>query len=95
MAQNIVVDPPRLRADAQVIRENAKRLQAHFANVDRDIKSLTSDQFEGQAAQKLRSEYNRLRPAMLELHRILVAFANDLNVAADEFQTADQNAARD
>ena len=89
MANTIFVSPPELRSKAQQLRDHAKAILSAAESTDQQLATLNSDQFSGVRADQLRSRYQSTRELLLAFDDKIIAFANQLDGAANSFEEAD------
>ena len=85
----ILVRPPELRSKAAALRSSAERIKLAVENLDSLLSSLSEAVFEGNRASSLRSRYQSTRDTLLRTHDNVLAFATNLEQAAETFEKSD------
>lgn len=88
---DILVIPPELRQIAEQLNSHAQQVNQALRNVDSEIKTLRNTSFLGCRAETLQAHYNTERDALLRASRMVIYFAEELQIAATRFETADKN----
>ncbi|MCC6500907.1 MAG: WXG100 family type VII secretion target [Anaerolineales bacterium] len=86
----ILVKPAELKQTSTDLRKAASVIQNAVEQVDTAIKSLGPSRFEGNRADTLRANYQRLRDKIYSFKPLIDAFANELDQAASRFEAADR-----
>lgn len=89
MTGTILITPPELRSKAQQLRDHAKAIFYAIENTDQQIATLNIDQFAGIRADTVRSRYQANRESLLVIDAKIVSFADQLELAANVFEKAD------
>lgn len=85
----IEINPPRLRNDAEILRQRARTIRHAIESVDQNIHSLTTGSFAGMAADAYRGRYKRAYSTLQAIDSVLLRFAAELEIAAERFERAD------
>jgi len=85
----ILVRPPELRSKAAALRASAERIKLAVENLDSQLNSLSDAIFEGNRASTLRSRYLSSREVLLQTYTQVIAFAVNLEQAAQVFEQSD------
>lgn len=93
MAQRIEVSPALLRNTGAELQERASKIQNLLGMVDKEVRSLPSEVFDGIAAGAFRAEYRQLANQLWKMTEIFYTFSDDLERVAQEFEQADRNLA--
>jgi len=89
MTGTILITPPELRSKAQQLRDHAKAIFYAIENTDQQIATLNIDQFAGIRADTVRGRYQANRESLLVIDAKIVSFADQLEIAANVFEKAD------
>ncbi len=87
----ILVKPAELRQSSSDLRRAANAIQNAVDQVDAAINTLGPSSFEGNRADTLRANYQRLRDRIHNFKPLIDTFANDLDQAAIRFELADRS----
>ena len=87
---DILVRPPELRQISEQLKSSAKKIDAALQAIDNDILSLKGDKFLGNRANAVQANYAPKRDALIKAKVLVLGFSEDLQVAAEIFEKADQ-----
>jgi uncharacterized protein YukE len=87
---DILVRPQELRQTAQQLRASANRIASAMNAVDSNVQAMNRQFFSGNRAVLVQANYYKQRDGLLTAKNLVVRFANDLQIAADKFETVDR-----
>jgi surface antigen/uncharacterized protein YukE len=85
----ILVRPPELRQISEQMRSNAQKIDDALKSIDREMGVLKGHSFLGNRADSLQSRYHPKRDALLKAKELVIRFSENLKMAADVFEKAD------
>ena len=86
----ILVHPTQLRKAATQIRSHAKTIDTALQEIDQVLISLRGDEFLGHRADAVQAHYKSKRETLLHAKSLVLHFADDLDIAAANFERADR-----
>lgn len=87
----IFVRPTELRKAASEMRSHAQRLDQALDAIEEILISLRGNQFLGHRADAVQAHYRQKKELFVQAERLVLAFAEDLDVAATNFEKADRS----
>jgi WXG100 family type VII secretion target len=86
----IVLQPTEVRSRANQIKKNAADVLNAINAVDKEVRSLGPEVYEGVSADRFRKDYGQVRKQLQSFNELLNAFAKEMTQIANDLETVDK-----